>query len=101
MANLVLNFGPVSVTVVLIVCAAFLSWEGDPDWVTFFNLGVYSAIWNALWSAAHQVVRRALNAEEGYYNRVHPGSVLGFYFLAFSGSVLLTAVFASFIFRRI
>ena len=54
-ANLVLNIGSVSVTVVLIVRAAFLVWDGSPDWVRFFNLGVYSGIWNLLWSAVQQV----------------------------------------------
>ena len=100
MANLVLNMGPVSLTVVLIVCAAFLLWDGNPDWVRFFNLGVYSGIWNLLWSAVQQVVRRAMDAEEGR-RRIDSGSVLALYLLGFFISVLLTAVFARFIFRVI
>ena len=100
MANLILNIGSVSVTVVLIVCAAFLLWDGRPDWVRFFNLGVYSGIWNLLWSVVQQVVRRTMDAEEGR-RRIDSGSVLALYLLGFLISVVLTVVFARFIVRVI
>ena len=42
MGNLVLNIGPISITVALFGCATFLLWDGKPEWTRFFNLAVYS-----------------------------------------------------------
>ena len=75
-----------------------MGWESQLGQV--FNLGVYSGIWNLLWSAVQQMVRRTMDAEEGR-RRVDSGSVLGLYLLGFFVSVVLTAVFARFIVRVI
>lgn len=100
MANLFLNIGPLSVTVVLFICATFLIESGNPEGSKFFNLGVYSGVWNLLWSAAQLVVRRTLGAEEEYRGRLDSASVLLLYLLAILICTGCTALFAYFIFQR-
>ena len=62
MGNLVLNIGPVSLTVAPLGCATFLLWDRNPEWTKFFNLAVYSGVWSMLWSAAQFILRRTTNS---------------------------------------
>ena len=101
MGNLVLNIGPISLTVALFGCATFLLWDGKPEWTSFFNLAVYSGIWSVLWSAAQLILRRTMYAAEDERGSIDSGSVLVLYLLAFFFSVLLTFVLARFIFRAL
>ena len=101
MGNLVLNIGPISITVALFGCATFLLWDGKPEWTRFFNLAVYSGVWSVLWSAAQLILRRTMYAAEEENRSVDSGSVLVLYLLAFVLSLLLTVALTRFIFRGI
>ena len=57
MGNLVLNIGPVSLTVTLLGCATFLLWDKNPEWTKFFNLAVYSRVWSMLWISIELICR--------------------------------------------
>ena len=101
MANLFLNIGPVSVTVVLFICATFLIEAGNPEGSKFFNLRIYSEVWNLLWTAVQLVFRRTLGAEEEYRDRLDSASVLLLYLLAILTCTGCTAHFAHFIFQSL
>ena len=101
MGNLVLNIGPVSLTVAPLGCATFLLWDRNPEWTKFFNLAVYSGVWSMLWSAAQFILRRTMYAAADESRPVNSGSVLFLYLLAFVVSILVTVALTRFIFRGI
>ena len=105
MGNLVLNIsnvGTVSLTVVLVGCATFLLWNGSPGGLKLLNLAVYCVVWHAVWSAAHQMLRWALDAQENRSRLgIHPGDIVFGYIVTFGTSAALTAIVAYFILRQI
>ncbi len=98
LANLILNVGPVNVTVVLVICAAVLLGDGNSKGTKFLKLGVYSGIWNLFWSGAQLLVRSTLRTEEEYGHLDSP-TVLFMYVAALLICIVLTALFAHFMIR--
>ena len=95
MGGLVFNIGSLSSPVVLFVCATYLYSQGYPEWIKFFNVGVFLGVWAALWSVGYSWVRHYYSArmdERARSSNSRSNDVMTAYFF-----VLLVCVFGTLI----